>query len=121
MSLIQPIRDRLKPSFHSSLANFRERIGQPGGFYLTNPPRQLVWNARPAGRPFWFSGVEGIRQVPLILAALELTTMRGHVRGQHHDYRVSTTAIAVCSAAAWWCSLNENADMRSPRIAPGTR
>ena len=43
------IRDKIEEVFPDLFADFNNRIRQPGGFHLTIPPRQRVWNTA-AGR-----------------------------------------------------------------------
>jgi molybdopterin-dependent oxidoreductase alpha subunit len=47
------IRDKIEAVLPELFANFGERIRQPGGFHLTNPPRDLIWNTPPAAPIFW--------------------------------------------------------------------
>jgi hypothetical protein len=37
------IRDKIEAVFPDLFANFNKRVRQPGGFHLTNPPRERVW------------------------------------------------------------------------------
>jgi hypothetical protein len=55
------IRDKIEEVFPDLLADFNKRICLPGGFHLTNPPRQRVWNTA-MGRQF--SGVFRGRRGP---------------------------------------------------------
>src|SRR5260370_10318798 len=53
------IRDKIEEVFPDLFADFNNRIRQPGGFHLTTPPRQRVWNT-PTGRAnfLFFPGVD---------------------------------------------------------------
>src|SRR5271157_3941672 len=72
------IRDKIEAVLPQLFADFNERIRQPGGFHLTNPPRQRVWNT-PTGRANFlvFPGVE--EDCPVSdPAMLRLATLRSH-------------------------------------------
>jgi formate dehydrogenase major subunit len=76
------IRDKIEAVFPDLFANFNEKIRHPGGFHLTNPPRQRVWNT-PTGRANFmaFPGVE--EDCPVAdPAVLRLATLRSH--GQYN-------------------------------------
>jgi molybdopterin-dependent oxidoreductase alpha subunit len=72
------IRDKIEEVFPQLFAGFNERIRRPGGFHLSVPPRERIWNT-PTGRANFmvFPGVsedEPIR-VP---GMLRLATLRSH-------------------------------------------
>ncbi len=53
------IRDKIEEVFPDLFADFNERIRQPGGFHLTIPPRQRVWNTATGRANFLvFPGVD---------------------------------------------------------------
>jgi len=58
------IRDKIEAVFPSLFHDFNQRIRQPGGFHLTIPPRDRVWNT-PTGRAN-FLVVEGVGEDPLV-------------------------------------------------------
>ncbi len=72
------IRDKIEEVFPQLFAGFNERIRRPGGFHLTIPPRQRIWNT-PTGRANFmvFPGVseDGPVKDP---AMLRLATLRSH-------------------------------------------
>ena len=98
------IRDKIEAVFPELFADFNERIRQPGrlspdhsaaraGLEHRHGPRQFSGLSRGRRRP------TGLRSRPCFgsrhCEATISTTRRS---------TVSTTAIAACSAAAWWCS-----------------
>jgi len=72
------IRDKIEEVFPQLFAGFNERIRRPGGFHLTIPPRERIWNT-PTGRANFmvFPGVSEDEPVndP---AMLRLATLRSH-------------------------------------------
>ena len=72
------IRDRIEDVFPTLFRDFNRRIRQPGGFHLTTPPRDRVWNT-PTGRAN-FLVFEGVAEDPLVedASALQLATLRSH-------------------------------------------
>jgi molybdopterin-dependent oxidoreductase alpha subunit len=113
------IRDKIEAVFPQLFANFGERIRQPGGFHLTNPPRQLVWNTA-TGRAN-FLVFPGIDEDPAASGAttLRLTTMRSHDQYNTTIYSLNDRYRGVFGGRMV-VFMNE-ADMRALRIAPGTR
>ena len=72
------IRDKIEEVFPDLFADFNNRIRQPGGFHLTIPPRQRVWNTATGRANFLvFSGVDEDRPVSNP-AMLRLATLRSH-------------------------------------------
>ncbi len=72
------IRDKIEEVFPDLFADFNERIRQPGGFHLTTPPRQRVWNTATGRANFLvFPGVD--EDCPVSdPAMLRLATLRSH-------------------------------------------
>jgi molybdopterin-dependent oxidoreductase alpha subunit len=72
------IRDKIEEVFPDLFADFNKRIRQPGGFHLTNPPRQRVWNTATGRANFLvFPGVD--EDLPVSdPAMLRLATLRSH-------------------------------------------
>ncbi|HXW72643.1 MAG TPA: FdhF/YdeP family oxidoreductase [Methylocella sp.] len=72
------IRDKIEEVFPDLFADFNKRIRQPGGFHLTNPPRQRVWNTA-TGRAN-FVVFPGVDEDPPVSdpAMLRLATLRSH-------------------------------------------
>jgi len=57
------IRDKIEAVFPDLFADFNTRIRQPGGFHLTIPPRQRVWNTA-TGRANFLLFSRGRRRLP---------------------------------------------------------
>jgi anaerobic selenocysteine-containing dehydrogenase len=72
------IRDKIEAVFPSLFRDFNQRIRQPGGFHLTIPPRDRVWNTT-TGRAN-FLGFEGVGEDPPVNddRMLRLATIRSH-------------------------------------------
>jgi molybdopterin-dependent oxidoreductase alpha subunit len=72
------IRDKIEEVFPQLFAGFNERIRRPGGFHLTIPPRERIWNT-PTGRANFmvFPGVSEDEPVK-DPAMLTLATLRSH-------------------------------------------
>ena len=72
------IRDRIEDVFPALFGDFNRRIRQPGGFHLSTPPRDRVWNT-PTGRAN-FLVFEGVAEDPVVdgAAVLRLATLRSH-------------------------------------------
>jgi len=72
------IRDKIEEIFPQLFAGFNERIRRPGGFHLTIPPRERIWNT-PTGRANFmvFPGVSEDEPVK-DPAMLRLATLRSH-------------------------------------------
>jgi molybdopterin-dependent oxidoreductase alpha subunit len=72
------IRDKIEEVFPQLFADFNERIRRPGGFHLTTPPRQRVWETATGRANFLvFPGIEEDRPVS-DPAMLRLATLRSH-------------------------------------------
>jgi molybdopterin-dependent oxidoreductase alpha subunit len=72
------IRDKIEEVFPDLFTAFNNRIRQPGGFHLTTPPRQRVWNTATGRANFLvFSGLDEDRPVS-DPAMLRLATLRSH-------------------------------------------
>jgi hypothetical protein len=91
------IRDKIEAVFPDLFADFNNRIRYPGGFHLTNPPRQRVWNTA-TGRAN-FLVFPGVDEDPPVSdpAMLRLATLRSHdqynttIYGLDDRYRGSVT------------------------------
>ena len=72
------IRDKIEEVFPDLFAEFNKRIRKPGGFHLTNLPRQRVWNTATGRANFLvFPGAE--EDLPVSdPAMLRLATLRSH-------------------------------------------
>ena len=72
------IREKIEAVFPELFADFNKRVRQSGGFHLTTPPRQRVWNTATGRANFLvFSGVDEDRPVS-DPAMLRLATLRSH-------------------------------------------
>jgi formate dehydrogenase major subunit len=72
------IRDKIEAVFPDLFADFNKQIRRPGGFHLTIPPRERVWNTATGRANFLvFPGVE---EDPPVFdpAMLRLATLRSH-------------------------------------------
>ena len=79
------IRDKIEAVFPDLFANFNEKIRHPGGFHLTTPPRQRVWNTATGRANFMvFPGVEEDRS-PSDPAMLRLATLQKPRSVQYDD------------------------------------
>ncbi len=72
------IRDKIEEVFPQLFAGFNELVRRPGGFHLTTPPRERIWNT-PTGRANFmvFPGVSEDEPVK-DPAMLRLATLRSH-------------------------------------------
>ena len=72
------IRDKIEEVFPDLFADFNKRIRYPGGFHLTTPPRQRVWNTA-TGRAN-FLVFPAVDEDPPVSdpAMLRLATLRSH-------------------------------------------
>jgi formate dehydrogenase major subunit len=72
------IRDRIEDVFPALFRDFNRRIREPGGFHLTIPPRDRVWNT-PTSRAN-FLVFEGVAEHPPVgdASVLRLATLRSH-------------------------------------------
>jgi len=72
------IRDKIEAVFPLLFRDFNQRVRQPGGFHLTIPPRDRVWNTSTGRANFiTFEGVS--EDLPVnVDAMLRLATIRSH-------------------------------------------
>ena len=112
------IRDKIEAVFPHLFANFNERIRKPGGFHLTSPPRQRVWNTSTARANFLI--FEGLNEESKLAApaALQLTTLRSHDQYNTTIYSLNDRYRGVFGGRMV-VFMNE-ADMQARDIAPGT-
>jgi molybdopterin-dependent oxidoreductase alpha subunit len=72
------IRDKIAAVLPDLFADFNARLRKPGGFHLTNPPRQLVWKTATGRANFMvFNGVDENPPVSHP-GMLRLATLRSH-------------------------------------------
>jgi len=111
------IRDKIEEVFPRLFADFNERIRRPGGFHLTTPPRQRVWETATGRANFLvFPGVEEDRPVsdPTML---RLATLRSHDQYNTTIYTLDDRYRGVFGGRMV-VFMNE-ADMRARGIAEG--
>jgi molybdopterin-dependent oxidoreductase alpha subunit len=111
------IRDKIEEVFPQLFAGFNERIRQPGGFHLSVPPRERIWNT-PTGRANFivFPGVaedEPVKEPGM----LRLATLRSHDQYNTTVYTLDDRYRGVFGGRMV-VFMNE-ADMRTRGIAEG--
>jgi molybdopterin-dependent oxidoreductase alpha subunit len=111
------IRDKIEEVFPQLFAGFNERIRRPGGFHLTTPPRERIWNT-PTGRANFmvFPGVSEDEAVSNP-AMLRLATLRSHDQYNTTIYTLDDRYRGVFGGRMV-VFMNE-ADMRERGIAEG--
>jgi len=111
------IRDKIEEVFPQLFANFNERVRHPGGFHLTTPPRQRIWETATGRANFLvFPGVEEDRPVS-DPAMLRLATLRSHDQYNTTIYTLDDRYRGVFGGRMV-VFMNE-ADMRARGIAEG--
>jgi formate dehydrogenase major subunit len=111
------IRDKIEEVFPDLFADFNKRVRQPGGFHLTIPPRQRVWNTATGRANFLvFSGVD---EDPPVSdpAMLRLATLRSHDQYNTTIYSLDDRYRGVFGGRMV-VFMNE-ADMKARGIAEG--
>jgi formate dehydrogenase major subunit len=111
------IRDKIEAVFPQLFADFNQRIRHPGGFHLTTPPRQRVWNTATGRANFLvFPGVseDDAAAEP---AMLRLATLRSHDQYNTTVYSLDDRYRGVFGGRMV-VFMNE-ADMRARGIAEG--
>jgi len=111
------IRDKIEAVFPDLFADFNQRIRRPGGFHLTTPPRQRVWNTA-TGRAN-FLVFPGVREDEAVSdpAMLRLATLRSHDQYNTTIYTLDDRYRGVFGGRMV-VFMNE-ADMRARGIAEG--
>jgi formate dehydrogenase major subunit len=111
------IREKIEEVFPQLFADFNKRIRHPGGFHLTNLPRQRIWETATGRANFLiFPGVsedEPVRNP----AMLKLATLRSHDQYNTTIYTLDDRYRGVFGGRMV-VFMNE-ADMRARRIAEG--
>jgi molybdopterin-dependent oxidoreductase alpha subunit len=111
------IRDKIEEVFPQLFADFNERVRRPGGFHLTTPPRQRVWETATGRANFLvFPGVDEDRPVS-DPAMLRLATLRSHDQYNTTIYTLDDRYRGVFGGRMV-VFMNE-ADMRARGIAEG--
>jgi len=111
------IRDKIEEVFPQLFADFNERIRHPGGFHLTTPPRQRVWETATGRANFLvFPGVDEDRPVS-DPAMLRLATLRSHDQYNTTIYTLDDRYRGVFGGRMV-VFMNET-DMRARGIAEG--
>lgn len=111
------IRDKIEAVFPHLFADFNKRIRVPGGFHLTNPPRQRLWNTS-TGRAN-FLVFPGIDENPPVSdpGMLRLATLRSHDQYNTTIYSLDDRYRGVFGGRMV-VFMNE-ADMRAREISEG--
>jgi len=111
------IRDKIEEVFPQLFADFNKRIRVPGGFHLTTPPRERVWNTA-TGRAN-FLVFPGVREDEAVSdpSALRLATLRSHDQYNTTIYTLDDRYRGVFGGRMV-VFMNE-ADMRDRGIAEG--
>ncbi len=111
------IREKVEQVFPALFKDFNQRIRHPGGFHLTTPPRNLVWNT-PTGRAN-FLILEGVAEDTRVdrASALQLTTLRSHNQYNTTIYGLDDRYRGVFGGRMV-VFMNEN-DMEARGIASG--
>jgi molybdopterin-dependent oxidoreductase alpha subunit len=111
------IRDKIEAVFPDLFADFNGRIRRPGGFHLTVPPRERVWNTATGRANFLvFAGVE---EDPPVSdpAMLRLATLRSHDQYNTTIYGLDDRYRGVFGGRM--VVFMNNADMRARGIGEG--
>ena len=111
------IRDQIEAVFPQLFADFNARIRKPGGFHLTTPPRDRIWNTTTGRASFLI--YRGIDEEPPIAHpdALRLATLRSHDQYNTTIYSLDDRYRGVFGGRMV-VFMNE-ADMRARNIAKG--
>ena len=112
------IRDKIEAVLPQLFSDFNLRIRQPGGFHLTNPPRDRVWNTT-TGRAN-FLVFPGVQENPVVSHPdmLRLMTLRSHDQYNTTIYSLDDRYRGVFGGRMV-VFMNE-ADMRQRGIAPAS-
>jgi formate dehydrogenase major subunit len=112
------IRDKIAAVLPQLFADFNERVRQPGGFHLTNPPRDRVWNTA-TGRAN-FLVFPGVGEDPVVShpEMLRLMTLRSHDQYNTTIYSLNDRYRGVFGGRMV-VFMNET-DMQQRGIAPGS-
>ena len=112
------IRDKIEAVFPKLFHDFNQRIRQPGGFHLSVPPRDRVWNT-PTGRAN-FLMFEGVGEDPPIKddQMLRLATIRSHDQYNTTIYSLNDRYRGVFGGRM--VVFMNSDDMADRKIAPDT-
>jgi molybdopterin-dependent oxidoreductase alpha subunit len=110
------IRDKIEAVFPGLFADFNKRIRQPGGFHLSIPPRERIWNTS-TGRAN-FLVFDGLTEDPMDADGklLRLTTMRSHDQYNTTIYSLNDRYRGVFGGRM--VAFMNQADMQARGIAP---
>jgi molybdopterin-dependent oxidoreductase alpha subunit len=110
------IRDKIEAVFPRLFTDFNTRIRQPGGFHLSIPPRERIWNTS-TGRAN-FLVFDGLTEDPIDADGklLRLTTMRSHDQYNTTIYSLDDRYRGVFGGRM--VAFMNQADMRARGIAP---
>ncbi len=112
------IRDKIEAVLPQLFLNFNQRIRQPGGFHLTNPPRDRVWKTA-TGRAN-FLVFPGVQEDPFLSNPdmLRLMTLRSHDQYNTTVYGLDDRYRGVFGGRMV-VFMNE-ADMQQRGVVPGS-
>jgi molybdopterin-dependent oxidoreductase alpha subunit len=113
------IRDKIEAVFPQLFADFNERIRHPGGFHLTNLPRERVWKTATGRANFLLYPGVGEDDAATDPAMLRLATLRSHDQYNTTIYSLDDRYRGVFGGRMV-VFMNE-ADMRARGIAEGDR
>jgi molybdopterin-dependent oxidoreductase alpha subunit len=110
------IREKIEAVFPRLFADFNKRIRQPGGFHLTIPPRERIWNTS-TGRAN-FLVFDGLSEDPPLADTklLRLTTLRSHDQYNTTIYSLDDRYRGVFGGRM--VAFMNEADMQARGIAP---
>jgi molybdopterin-dependent oxidoreductase alpha subunit len=111
------IRDKIEAVFPQLFADFNARIRRPGGFHLTNPPRDRIWRTATGRANFLI--FPGVREDEAVTdpAMLRLTTLRSHDQYNTTIYSLNDRYRGVFGGRM--VVFMNVADMRARGIAEG--
>jgi formate dehydrogenase major subunit len=111
------IRDKIKEVFPKLFADFNERIRRPGGFHLTTPPRDRVWETATGRANFLVFPGGSEDEAVSDPAMLRLATLRSHDQYNTTIYTLDDRYRGVFGGRMV-VFMNET-DMRARGIAEG--
>ena len=112
------IRDKIEAVFPRLFADFNQRIRHPGGFHLTIPPRERIWNTSTGRANFLI--FDGLNEDPAAAVAkkiLRLATLRSHDQYNTTIYSLNDRYRGVFDGRM--VVFMHEADMRERGITPG--
>ena len=112
------IRDKIEAVFPRLFADFNKRIRHPGGFHLTIPPRERIWNTSTGRANFLvFDGLSEDPAAAVAKKVLRLATLRSHDQYNTTIYSLNDRYRGVFDGRM--VVFMHEADMRERGITPG--